>query len=238
MTVKKVLIVVHQPDSNPGLVGQLLQELGYTLDIRCPAIEQPLPTTLEQHEAVIVFGGPMSVNDGDLPFIQTELAWIPTVLAAEKPYLGICLGAQLLAKVLGATVAPHPQELREIGYFPIAPTAAGEPEFERSLYVYHWHKEGFEVPPGAVLLAEGQTFANQAFRYGRSAYGVQFHPEITQAMIETWTTKVPEQLLLPGAQALEQHVAGHAQHSAAVKQWLEKFLQHWLAAVPNLAPVK
>ncbi|NJN88024.1 MAG: glutamine amidotransferase [Leptolyngbyaceae cyanobacterium SL_7_1] len=229
MTVKQVLIVVHQPDSNPGLVGQLLQELGYTLDIRCPAIEQPLPSTMDHHAAAIVFGGPMSANDDDLPFIRAELDWIPTVLTADKPYLGICLGAQLLARTLGAVVAPHPQELREIGYFPIVPTAAGASEFERSLHVYHWHKEGFEVPRGAVLLAKGETFTNQAFRYGRSAYGVQFHPEITQAMIETWTTKVPEQLFLPGAQSLDQHFAGHAHHSCAVRVWLENFLDQWLS---------
>jgi GMP synthase (glutamine-hydrolysing) len=228
MTVKQVLMVVHQPDSNPGLVGQLLQELGYTLDIRCPAIDQPLPTTLDDHAAAIVFGGPMSANDDALPFIRAELDWIPTVLTANKPYLGICLGAQLLARTLGATVAPHPQELREIGYFPIAPAMASCAVFAHSFHVYHWHKEGFELPSGAVLLATGETFTNQAFRYGRSAYGVQFHPEITQAMIETWTAKVPEQLVLPGAQSLEQQSAGHAQYSRAVRLWLENFLNQWL----------
>jgi len=102
-----VLVIVHQPTSTPGQVGDVLQALGFPLDLRCPALDQPLPTSLDRHSAVIVFGGPMSANDDHRGFIRQELDWIPTVLAAEKPYLGICLGAQLLARTLGAAVAPR-----------------------------------------------------------------------------------------------------------------------------------
>lgn len=103
--MKKILIVVHQETSDPGLVGQLLRENGYDLDIRCPAIGHSLPSTMESYSGTIVFGGPMSANDDNtLPFIRTELDWIPIALESEKPYLGICLGAQMLARVLGGKV--------------------------------------------------------------------------------------------------------------------------------------
>jgi GMP synthase (glutamine-hydrolysing) len=247
--VKKVLVIVHQETSDPGLVGQLLQDQGYALDLRCPAIGTPLPATLNEHAGVVIFGGPMSANDDHtLPFIRTELDWISIALASGKPYLGICLGAQLLARVLGATVTSHPQDLREIGYAPIQPLPlsgnslssnplSGNP-LEGLNHVYHWHKEGFDLPQGTTLLATGEVFPHQAFAYGNTAYGVQFHPEITRPMIDHWTSKVPEQLLLPGAQPYEAHLAEHDRHAASVDRWLRGFLQHWLRDLQeNKVPV-
>lgn len=230
--MKKALLIVHQPDSDPGLIGQKLSEKGYALDIRCPSMQHDLPSTMADHAVAVMFGGPMSANDGDtLPFIRAELDWIPLVLESGKPFLGVCLGAQMLAKVLGAKIAPHPDGLREIGYFPIAPTAEGQTCFgEQPLHVYHWHKEGFELPQDAVLLAEGEMFSNQAFRYGQTAYGVQFHPEITHVLIEKWTTKAAEQLYLPGAQPLEQHWKKHSRHADKVADWLGHFLDQWLVS--------
>ncbi|MBD3882847.1 glutamine amidotransferase [Phormidium tenue FACHB-886] len=229
--MKKVLVIVHQETADPGLLGHLLQEQGYTLDIRCPAIGTPLPATLDGHAGVVIFGGPMSANDDDtLPFIRTELDWIPIALNSGKPYLGVCLGAQLLARVLGATVAPHPQALREIGYVPIQPVLLPANPLEGLNHVYHWHKEGFELPHGATLLATGQVFPNQAFVYGDTVYGVQFHPEITRLMIDRWVGKKPEQLLLPGAQPYEAHMAGYDRYAASVERWLRHFLHDWLSA--------
>ena len=227
--MKKILLVVHQETSDPGLIGQVLRELKYELDVRCPALGGDLPVTMDEHEGAIIFGGPMSTNDEhSLPFIRTELDWLSVVLAAEKPYLGVCLGAQMLAKVLGARVAPHPNGILEIGYVPILPTVEGADFLAPITHVYHWHKEGFELPQDAVLLAEGETFTNQAFRYGETAYGVQFHPEITKQMIDLWTAKAGEQLVLPGAQPYEEHIAGHDRYGATVESWLRQFLQHWL----------
>ena len=227
--MKKILLIVHQATSDPGLIGQVLQELDYVLDIRCPAIGSDLPETIDEHEGAIIFGGPMSANDEDtLPFIRTELDWLPVVLESQKPYLGVCLGAQMLAKVLGARVSPHPKEVREIGYVPILPTPEGKDFLAPVTHVYHWHREGFELPDSAVLLAKGETFTNQAFRYGKTAYGVQFHPEITRSIIDFWITKAGDQLVLPGAQPYEAHIAGHDRYGAAVECWLRQFLQDWL----------
>lgn len=223
-----ILIIVHQETSKPGLVGDLLTQKGYALEQRCPALGDPLPDDLTAYAGVIVFGGPASAN-GSEPFIQKERDWLHTVLAAQIPYLGICLGAQLLAKALGATVASHPAGLREIGYFPIQATVAGQALFPETLWVYHFHNEGFTVPEGAELLATGERFPNQAFRYGDYAYAIQFHPEITASMMAFWTTQAADQLVLPGAQPRDQHFRGHAQYGETVVAWLDEFLDRWLA---------
>jgi GMP synthase (glutamine-hydrolysing) len=228
VTVKKILLVVHKETSESGLVGQILQANGYTLETCCPAIGEELPK-IDAYDGAIVFGGPMSANDDEeLPFIRAELNWIPTVLAAQKPFLGICLGGQMLARVLGAKVAPHAEARREIGYFPIQPTLNGHNPLAALKQVYHWHKEGFEVPQDAVLLATGKVFANQAFRYGKNAYGLQFHPEMTQDLIDRWTTSGAEQLQLPTAQSREEQLQNHAEYGPEVKSWLQGFLLSWL----------
>jgi len=226
----QVLMVVHQVTSNPGLVGQQLRQWGYSLDIRCLAAGDPLPEYLKAYDAVVVFGGPMSANDDDtLPFIRQELHWIEGVLTTATPFLGICLGAQLLARALGAQVQPHPEGLREIGYFPLQPTAAGQAYFPDPMVVYHWHQEGFELPQGATLLAQGSRFPQQAFCY-EAAYGLQFHPEITTDLIHTWTTNGADQLTLPGAQPRHRQLAHHDQHGPVVAHWLRGFLDRWLTA--------
>lgn len=223
-----ILTIVHQETSNPGLIGQMLTRWGYALDQRCPAVGDPLPDP-QGYDGVIVFGGPMSANDDQtLPFIAQELRCIEEILRVEVPLLGICLGAQLLARVLGARVCPHPKGIREIGYFPLYATD-GSPLFQRSMYVYHWHQEGFELPIGAQLLAQGDLFCNQAFCYGQQSFGLQFHPEITSELIDLWTTRGADHLSCPGAQSRPLHFYQHQLYSAAVERWLSRFLSHWLA---------
>src|SRR6201992_218203 len=119
-----VLIVLHQETSTPGRIGNVLRSLGYPLDIRRPRFGDALPKTLSAHAGAVIFGGPMSANDSD-DFVRREIDWIAVPLLERRPYLGICLGAQMLAKQLGARVAPHPQGRVEMGYYPIRPTQAG-----------------------------------------------------------------------------------------------------------------
>lgn len=224
---QRILIILHQERSNPGRVAQELRRRGCELDIRRPSLGDPLPENLDAHDGVIVFGGPMSAND-DLDFIRIEKDWISAVpLKAEKPYLGICLGAQLLAKSLGARVYGHEDQRCEVGYFPIRPTGEGASLFDDPQYVYQWHVEGFDLPSGAVQLAEGDDFPVQAMRYGKCAYGIQFHPELTSLMMNAWLVKARHRLVLPGAQADHQHRAGRAVHDAGLKGWLTRFLDHW-----------
>src|ERR1700753_1695474 len=121
---RPVLVVLHQESSTPGRVGNALRALGHSLDIRRPRFGDPLPETLDDHAGAVICGGPMSANDPD-DFVRREIDWIAVPLREQRPFLGICLGAQMLARQLGARVAPHPQGRAQIGYYPIRPTAAG-----------------------------------------------------------------------------------------------------------------
>lgn len=226
----KILTLIHKETTLPGVVGEKLIAMGYALDIRAPILGDELPADLTNYSAVLVFGGPMSVND-DEPYLHAEAEMVRQVLAKDIPYLGICLGAQLLAKVLGAKVGPHQQALEEIGYYPIYSTAAGAELFPAELKIYQWHKEGFELPEGAVLLARGKDFPNQAFRWGDRTYALQFHPEITADMVDFWTDNGAHLLDAPNAQTKAEQVSGHQQYSGAVDKWLETFLNNWLPAL-------
>ncbi len=110
----RILIVLHQERSSPGRVGQMLVEKGYELDIRRPVLGEPLPETLARHAGAVVFGGPMSANDPD-DFVKAEIRWLEVPLKEQKPFLGICLGAQMLVRHLGGKVQPHREGLTEIG---------------------------------------------------------------------------------------------------------------------------
>jgi GMP synthase (glutamine-hydrolysing) len=216
--------------STPGRVGHYLQARGIPLDVRRPALGCPLPETLERHAGVVVFGGPMSAND-ETDFIRREIEWLSVPLKEDKPFLGICLGAQMLARQLGAAVAPHPQGLTQIGYYPIRPTRAGLalcPDWPAQ--VYHWHREGFELPRGAELLAEGDDFPMQAYRWG-NAFGFQFHPDVTFRSMCCWTTHGNTNQ--PGAQPRHLHFEGRAIHDVAERAWLKQFLDGWVTRMPS-----
>ncbi|MEA2933866.1 MAG: hypothetical protein QOD74_512 [Variibacter sp.] len=222
-----VLIVLHQEHSTPGRVGHALTQLGYPLDVRRPRFGDPLPETMEAHSGAAVFGGPMSANDQD-DYILREIDWMSVPLAEEKPLLGICLGAQMLVRQLGGTVFCHADGYVEVGYYPIRPTDAGlSIQSTWPDRVYEWHREGFDAPSGAEVLAEGETFPVQAFRFG-TAYGVQFHPEVTHAMMCRWTTRGCARLELPGAKSRASHFEDRAAYDHGVRRWLRGFLEHWL----------
>src|SRR4029453_8748990 len=184
----------------------------------------PLPETMAGHAAAIIFGGPMSANDPD-DFIRREIDWLAVPLEEKKPFLGICLGAQMLAHHLGARVYKHPQGPAEVGSYPIRPTAAGRELCEAwPDCVYQWHREGFDLPGGSVLLAEGDAFPVQAFSHGGTAYALQFHMDVTHATMCRWTTRGHERMAMPGAQQRDAHFEGRLLHDEACRSWLNEFL--------------
>ncbi len=224
---QKVLAILHQEGSSAGRVGMELENLGYQIEACRPALGDDLPETLEDYAGAVIFGGPMSANDKD-EFIRREIDWLKIPLEEEKPFLGICLGAQMLSKQLGGKVSEHPEEYAEIGYYPITPTQAGNAMMEWPDHVYHWHREGFSLPNDATLLAAGDEYPNQAFSYGKNAFGIQFHSEVTHWMMNRWTVKAAHRFVLPGAQNREQQFEGRLRHDPAIHQWLKDFLQIWI----------
>ncbi len=233
--LKPVLIILHQEHSSPGRVGQVLGQLGYSLDIRRPRFGDPLPDNMNDHAGGVIFGGPQSANDSD-DFVKAETDWIGVPLRDKKPFLGICLGAQMMARHLGARVFPHPQGHAEVGYYPIRPTEVGrEVCAEWPDHVYQWHREGFDLPPDGELLAEGgNAFAVQAFRYG-TGYALQFHPEVTHAMMYRWLVRGAKRLELPGTRSRAEHIADRAVHDYASRKWLVAFVEHWIGNRPASA---
>jgi len=237
----KVLIVLHQDHSTPGRIGAMLAERGFALDIRRPSLDEPLPATLAEHLGAIVFGGPMSANDDHLDWVRREIDWLAVPLGEDKPLLGVCLGAQMLARQLGARVFSYPDKRSEIGYYPLAPTPDADllcaAPFPRC--VYHWHCDGFELPRGARLLALSVgEFPNQAFAFGSRALALQFHPEVTYAMICRWTTRGPEKLQRPGAQPRPEQLEGWFRYDHAVALWLEAMLPAWLDGALTLGETR
>ena len=223
----KILAVLHQETSSRGGDNTMLEGMGYDIDIRRPPLGHDLPETLDEHAGAIIFGGPMSANDNDA-YIKKEIVWVGVALKENKPFLGICLGAQMLSKHLGGSVCANEREFAEIGYYPLEATEAGKAEIDWPEMVYQWHREGFTLPSDATLLATGHEYENQAMKVGDNAYGVQFHAELTFAMLYRWTVKAEHRFSLNGAQVRRQHIEGRLQHDAANRLWLQNFLNKWV----------
>ncbi|MGE0486299.1 MAG: glutamine amidotransferase [Gammaproteobacteria bacterium] len=233
---RRVLVVLHQEHSTPGFVGAALEARGYTLDRCCPNLGGCLPTALDDYAAAVVFGGPQSANDDHLPGIRAELDWLErSALPADLPLLGICLGAQEIARVLGARVHPHADGHAEIGYCEVQPTADGTGFLDRPTMFYQWHAETFEIPVGAVQLARGTLFEAQAYRYGARVFGIEYHPEMTRTMIERWATSEPGRKHIAAKRGPDcvTQIAQHERFAATSRRWLETFLDGFLGSAPR-----
>ncbi len=227
----RVLIILHQENSSSGRVGQLLSRMGYDADIRRPVLGDPLPDSLDGHAGVVMFGGPMSANDPD-EGIRRETRFMDVVLKSGKPFLGICLGAQILVNHLGGRVSGRDDGVVEIGWYGLEATPAGQKMMDWPPMVYQFHREGFDLPRGAELLATADLYPNQAFRYGENAWAVQFHAELTLAMMHRWAVRGAHRFSLPGAQQGCEHLDGRLVHDAALLEWLRQFLGRIFPADP------
>ncbi|WP_085588059.1 GMP synthase [Thalassospira sp. MCCC 1A01428] len=225
----KVLLVFNSAHGRPGRVGRVLAELGYEFDIRRPGEGDVLPADLSPWQGVIVFGGPMSANDDHEPNVARIMEWLPNVVQSDAWYLGICLGAQMMARNLGAVVQPDKGEKTEIGYYPAYATDAGRDLFPANMMVYHWHSEGFDVPPGGELLMTGDVFPNQAYHVDRRIWGIQFHPEVDDDIHESWLERAAEKTNRPNAQNPDQQRAGRQAFDAAFGEWFAGFARKVLS---------
>ncbi len=222
--MKKVLILQHIWENHTGYVGEILRQHAIehdTIHVETELVPDPTP-----YDAVIAFGGSQHVYEGQkYPYFVQEKAMIRKAVEQDIPYLGICLGAQLLAEVLEGKVQPH--ILKEIGFYDIAlteegardPLYQGLPGYQK---VFHWHEDVFQLPVGAVLLATNKYAENQAFRY-RNAYGLQYHIEVDPEMLHTWLhhpdlqESIVESQELEAVQVLErtqgQHYSTYYEHT-------------------------
>jgi GMP synthase (glutamine-hydrolysing) len=195
---EKIYIVKHVADEGPGLLGNYFQRLGWDTTVIELSRGDILPEDVESEAAVVILGGPMNVYEEDsYPFLKAEDAFIKRIVSREIPFLGICLGAQLLAKACGAAVTKSP--IREVGWYNVNLTAEAKKDhlfkdLSKNLPVYQWHGDTFGIPDDAALLATAPGCPNQAFRVGSFAYGLQFHPELTAEMEADWTEKAAKEI--------------------------------------------
>jgi len=185
-----ILIIKHIDIEGPGTLGDFLKAQGEPFHILELGEGEPLPGDPRLFKGVVVLGGPMNVDEeGRYPFLRPENQFIQKVLKYEIPYLGICLGSQLLAKAAGAKVVKSP--VKEIGWYTVELTPDGKKDpllngFNQNDPIYHWHGDMFEIPSGGHLLAKAKGCPHQALKVGVNAYGLQFHVEVTDRSIKEW----------------------------------------------------
>lgn len=191
--MKSALAIRHVLFEDLGAFAPALEAAGYRLrylDVGTDVGKQELADLSPQRDdLVIVLGGPIGVYEDDTyPFLKDEIAFLERRLAADAPLMGICLGAQLIARAAGAKV--YPSGVKEVGFAPIALTDAGKASclapFAAAPTTLHWHGDTFDLPEGAELLASTEACRNQAFALGRNVIGFQFHPEADCGAIEQW----------------------------------------------------
>ena len=185
-----VLVIQHVPHEPLGTLEAPLKRAGVSLRFLRAANPKAVWPAAADVDGIIVMGGPQSVYEqARYPYLKRELVLLREAVDAELPVLGVCLGAQLLAAALGAKVTKNPQ--KEIGWYPVMREPGAESDalcepFGQTETVFQWHGDTFSLPPGAVQLFSSPLCSQQAFRYGEHVWGLQFHVEVTAAMVRAW----------------------------------------------------
>jgi GMP synthase (glutamine-hydrolysing) len=192
------VILQHVAWEGPGLIVSEAEARGLHTEIRRLDLEASLPTQGDV-EGLVVMGGPMGAYEAHkYRFLDAECSLIQDLVASDRPVLGVCLGAQLLARALGARVFPG--HIAEIGFGTVQLSLAGNNDpilgpAGSVLPVFHWHGDTFDLPQGATLLASSVDYPHQAFRFGKCAYGLQFHVEPDSGIWSAWREHLPTALL-------------------------------------------
>jgi len=232
-------VITHVAFEDLGSFGQILRENGFSVEYLNAASDDLGEVKAEGDDLLVVLGGPISVHDGhEYPFIGTEIELLEKRLAADLPTLGICLGAQLIARALGAKVYPGPH--KEIGWSPLQLSTAGSRSALRYLVgddvsVLHWHGETFDLPPETDLLASTEFYENQAFAVGR-ALALQFHPEVTARGLEQWFVGHTVEIHQTAGVSVSQLREDTGHYASTLQARAYRFFSEWLEQVFYVEP--
>lgn len=225
MAARKLVLVRHVDDPPDDRVVSFAVTQGFDPVIVRPFKGEALPEADDSVAGSVIYGGPFNVFEEDRhPFLHAEAEWIRTCMAGKVPLLGICQGAQQIARVMGAEVGPPASGLHEFGYYPVSPTPEGQDLLPDTLYMTQAHFHTFAIPEGAVHLATSPLYPNQAFRIGDRTYGFQFHPECTIEGFRRWQSTPWAAYGKPGAQSREEQDALMLEHDARQAEWFYAFL--------------
>jgi GMP synthase (glutamine-hydrolysing) len=231
---KPILVVQQVPHEGLGRLYPLLRRAGAPEElIPCYREGTPIPGDLSAYSGLILMGGPMSAIDAeDDPVLSAQLALCRQAIERDFPTLGICLGAQLLARAAGARVFKG--ETPEIGWFDVhlSLESQDDPLFTglaNPLPVFQWHGDGFDLPAGAVHLASSPRFPHQAYRLGQNVYGVQFHLEVEEPMVKEWVAVNAAELeALSGVVEAPAVTADASARCAALAESCDVLVVRWL----------
>ena len=226
MTGPMLTIIQNDPEVPAGAYADRLRELGVDFRTVTPYTGMQLPFPVDLR-AVMVLGGAMGVHDDEHhPFLGPVKRFIRGCVTEGTPFLGICLGGQMLSHVLGGVVTPAARGEKGTMSVTLTDEGVADPLFKgvsRTFTTFQWHNDSFTVPPRAVHLAGSQICKGQAFRYGGTAWGLQFHPEVTAEIVREWSIWTPE--TAPRTeQFLEEFRTARAAYRAASLQILDNFL--------------
>lgn len=228
MPTKRALIIRHVPVEGVAAYRAPIEAVGYEVD-RVDVTDPGFSAIdLCEPDLLIMMGGPMAVYEQDrLPWISCQLKRLARRLEADRPTLGVCLGAQMIAAALGAEVFAGP--VKEIGFHPVTVLDPGGPlRHIDGVPVLHWHGDTFTLPPGVELLASSTAYANQAFRRGTNLLALQFHAEMgLDPRFESWLEQWPDAVAEAGHEIGHLRSA-HAEHGPRAVEAGQAMIADWL----------
>lgn len=235
--MKPVLGVCHVAREGLGTLENFLTARKQPVEICRSYRGDAVPRDSSLYSALIIMGGDMNVDETEkYPFLHDEVNLIKDALYQSVPILGICLGAQLIAKALDARV--YPGELKEMGWYSVCVTDAGVRDpLMQALFpdeegvVFHWHGDTFDLPSQSVRLASSAIYPNQAFRYGQAVYGLQFHIEMTKPMVDEWVMAGEAEIKSAASEQSARIIISRAQEhlpklAASAERFYREFFSH------------
>jgi len=229
------LVLQHLDIEPPALIGEVLEHAGHRLTTVHLDQGEQLPSTYHDIDGILIMGGPQSANDAS-DYIKAELTWIEGAIKQGIPMLGLCLGAQLMAKAAGAEVFPSP--VRELGWFPIYHTIETEsdPLFGQmpdGLAVFQWHGESFSLTDHMTPVAMHPDVPAQAFRLGKAQYGMQFHIEVSEGIVESWITFGASESAHLGAEGISLLHKDTSLYLESMQSYCRKMVNSWLLEIQS-----